>query len=143
MSRLLKKKIYIYIPYTLFSWLLPDVVAFPEILKQFIMWFVVFCYKLHLFPDMNVNDIEISILYYQPLSFHHSRRKTHCLPKANIKNSFNVSPTVRDKLAVRFVKKRKIKIFLGELFLYWSLAQGSIGSQQSPCIFIPVLPLQK
>lgn len=37
MSRLLKKKIYIYIPYTLFSWLLPDVVAFPEILKQFIM----------------------------------------------------------------------------------------------------------
>lgn len=72
-------------PYALFSSFLPEFVSFPEILKQFIMWFVIFFYKLHVFPDMNVKDTEISILYYWAVSFHHRRRKIHCLTKANIK----------------------------------------------------------
>lgn len=54
---------------------------------------------------MNVKDTEISILYYWAVSFHHRRRKIHCLPKANIKNGLNVSPIAREKLPGRFVEK--------------------------------------
>lgn len=56
---------------------------------------------------MNVKDIEISILYYWAVSFHHRRRKIHCLPKANIKNGLNVSPIAREKLPGRFVEKKQ------------------------------------
>lgn len=133
------KKIY---SYSLFSCFLPEVVSFPEILKHFIMWFVIFFYKLHLFSDRNVKDTEISILYYWAVSFHHRRRKIHCLPKANSKNSLNVSPIVTEELAGKFVKT-KIKISLGELIFFWSLTQNNTGSEQPPCLFTPVLPRKK
>lgn len=92
-------------PYILFSWFLPEVVVFLEILKQFIMWFVIFFYKLHVFSDMNVKDIEISF-YYWAVSCHHRRRKRHFWPKVNIRNCLNVNLTGRKKLAGRFLKKR-------------------------------------
>lgn len=56
-------------PYIYFSWFCPEVVFFPEILKQLIMWFVIFFYKLHVFSDMKVKDIEISIFLLLTSSF--------------------------------------------------------------------------
>lgn len=56
-------------PYIYFSWFCPEVVFSPEILKQLIMWFVIFFYKLHVFSDMNVKDIEISIFLLLTSSF--------------------------------------------------------------------------
>lgn len=91
-------------PYIHFSCFLPEVGFFLEILKQFIMWFVIFFYKLHVFSDMNVKDIEISIFYYWAVLFHH--RKRHCWPKVNIINCLTVNLIGRKKLAGRFLKKR-------------------------------------